>query len=352
MLKFPRVFFKQPLSLIIFCIILIFSYIFLILPITKALAGMHDASGKYANNNNQTRLSNVSLSQKSVHNLDNNVCSDRVPPVIADFDNGVVVLQWTAPGDDGYDGQAAGYDLRYQISQLGQIDTEQEWQAANQVEGEPLPSPAGQIDSMMVIGLAPGLSYYFCIKAYDEAGNYSGLSNSPLKTAYDPGYVINTETIGCGTVHLDPAGQFYQFEDTVVILAEPCEYWEFYGWSGDYNGNDNPVIVIVTADINITAAFITDFIRGDANGNGTLQLSDALYLVSYFAGLVPRPYPEGRGDANADGLINLGDILYLISYFRGNGPPPPPPSPPGGPGNEQEGEIVFNSNKFLLIRDQ
>jgi len=309
-LKSLRVFFKQLLSTISILIIFILCFIFLATLTARALPGTQKIPGKHANSDN------------SMNNLNSGTFSVPIQPVITDLDIGVVYLQWTAPGDDGNNGQATGYDLRYQISQLGQIDTEEEWIEANQVDGEPQPSPAGQVDEMIVTGLIADSSYYFCIKAYDEAGNYSGLSNSPLKTAYFPGYVINKEIIGCGAVYLDPASEYYQYGDTVDILAEPCENWEFMGWSGDFNGNDNPMTVIVTADISLTATFMTDFIPGDANGNGFLQTSDVIYLVYYFIGINPPPNPFLAGDANGDCQIISGDVTYLVNFFIDAGPAP------------------------------
>jgi hypothetical protein len=98
---------------------------------------------------------------------------------------GKVMLLWTAPGDDGYTGQAAGYDIRYQSAAKGLLDTENEWATAHTVAGEPLPSPAGQTDSMLIGGLDYGASYCFCIRTYDQAGNYSLLSNSPVAVSGD-----------------------------------------------------------------------------------------------------------------------------------------------------------------------
>jgi len=94
--------------------------------------------------------------------------------------SGSVVLHWTAPGDDGNVGRAAGYDLRVRPAIFGPIDTEQEWNSSMQLANEPTPSGAGQSDSMVVNGLLPGARYYFSIKAHDEVNNYSPLSNSPL----------------------------------------------------------------------------------------------------------------------------------------------------------------------------
>jgi hypothetical protein len=96
---------------------------------------------------------------------------------------GEVALLWTAPGDDGQSGRATGYDLRCVPDSSGPIDTNVEWNSAELCTGEPMPSISGQRDSITVRNLTPGAGYYFCIRAYDEAGNYSGRSNSPLAFA-------------------------------------------------------------------------------------------------------------------------------------------------------------------------
>jgi hypothetical protein len=89
-----------------------------------------------------------------------------------------VLLRWMAPGDDGDGGAAAVYDVRYSAAPIA---TESEFQSATEVSGEPAPQAAGTQQSMVVYGLSPG-TYYFAIKAMDEAGNPSGLSNSAMVT--------------------------------------------------------------------------------------------------------------------------------------------------------------------------
>lgn len=90
--------------------------------------------------------------------------------------SGEILLTWTAPGDDGSTGTATAYTVRYADTP---IETELGWFNATDVPGEPAPEPAGTQQSMIVRGLAPGQSYYFAIRAEDEAGNVSPLSNSP-----------------------------------------------------------------------------------------------------------------------------------------------------------------------------
>lgn len=85
-----------------------------------------------------------------------------------------VYLIWTAPGDDGDEGTAASYDVRYHDTAI----TEQNWDAATQFDGEPPPKPAKQLEMVRVSGLAPLTPYFFAVKTTDDEGNESGLSNS------------------------------------------------------------------------------------------------------------------------------------------------------------------------------
>ncbi len=82
-------------------------------------------------------------------------------------------LTWTAPGDDGYSGTAAEYDIRYSTSNI----TNANWDAATQVSGEPSPLTAGGNESFTVTNLDPSTTYYFGIKTADEVPNWSALSN-------------------------------------------------------------------------------------------------------------------------------------------------------------------------------
>ena len=92
-----------------------------------------------------------------------------------------IVLQWTAPGDDGNVGRATTYDLRYRTVNITGTDTLSWWNGATQVSGEPTPSTAGVTDSMRVRGLQPLTTYYFIIRAADEVPNWSGYSNMAVK---------------------------------------------------------------------------------------------------------------------------------------------------------------------------
>jgi hypothetical protein len=71
-------------------------------------------------------------------------------------------------------------------------------------------------------------------------------------------------------------------------------------------------------DVNIA----TVFIRGDANGDGTINVSDVVYLINYLFIGGPAPVPLAAGDVNCDGIVNVSDVVYLINYLFIGGPPP------------------------------
>jgi hypothetical protein len=65
-------------------------------------------------------------------------------------------------------------------------------------------------------------------------------------------------------------------------------------------------------------------LRGDANGDGVVDVRDVFYLANaLFAGGAP-PASTCLGDANDDGLVDVRDIFYLVNYLFAHGPAPSP----------------------------
>jgi len=61
------------------------------------------------------------------------------------------------------------------------------------------------------------------------------------------------------------------------------------------------------------------YICGDANASGAVDISDAVYLISYIFSGGPAPSPMLRGDANCDSTVDISDVVYLISYIFSGG---------------------------------
>ncbi len=61
---------------------------------------------------------------------------------------------------------------------------------------------------------------------------------------------------------------------------------------------------------------------GDCNGNGFVNISDAVYLINYIFAGGPAPFPLEVGDVNCDGHVFISDCVYLIFYIFSGGAAP------------------------------
>ncbi|MEZ5359279.1 MAG: C10 family peptidase [Candidatus Zixiibacteriota bacterium] len=66
----------------------------------------------------------------------------------------------------------------------------------------------------------------------------------------------------------------------------------------------------------------TGYVCGDANGDSTVNVGDAVYLINYIFKSGPSPIPEEAGDADGGGSVNVGDAVYLINHIFNGGPAP------------------------------
>jgi hypothetical protein len=72
------------------------------------------------------------------------------------------------------------------------------------------------------------------------------------------------------------------------------------------------------------------FIRGDANADGAVNITDPIAILGTLFLGAPRPACEDRDDTNDDGVLNITDGIYLLAHLFQGGPPPPEPYPGAG----------------------
>ncbi len=62
--------------------------------------------------------------------------------------------------------------------------------------------------------------------------------------------------------------------------------------------------------------------RGDANGDGTVNVADIVFLINYLfiGGAAPPSFSEA--DVNCDGTLNVADAVFVINYLFVGGPVP------------------------------
>ncbi len=126
---------------------------------------------------NWSALSNVASGATTV---------DQTPPsavtdlqASAGTSTGTISLSWTAPGDDGLLGTVTTYEIRYSNDSL----TDANWESATVFAFPPTPLPSGLPQSATLPNLTPGSTYYVAMKAWDDAGNSSPMSNCDTAVA-------------------------------------------------------------------------------------------------------------------------------------------------------------------------
>lgn len=64
-------------------------------------------------------------------------------------------------------------------------------------------------------------------------------------------------------------------------------------------------------------------VRGDADNNGLVSISDAVYMITYifYGGPLPVPNPL-TGDTDCSGSLSISDAVFLINYIYAGGPAP------------------------------
>ncbi len=61
---------------------------------------------------------------------------------------------------------------------------------------------------------------------------------------------------------------------------------------------------------------------GDANNTGSINISDAVFIINYIFAGGAAPALPCLGDANGTGSINISDAVYVINFIFGGGPAP------------------------------
>lgn len=85
--------------------------------------------------------------------------------------------------------------------------------------------------------------------------------------------------------------------------------------------------VISCDDLRFDLQWGLNFVRGDTDGNGEINISDPIYNLAYqFANGDP-PSCLDVADCDDSGEVNISDPVYNLTYQFAEGPEPPPPFP-------------------------
>ena len=207
-------------------------------------------------------------------------------------------LVWSATGDDGDTDTCEGYEIKKSTTELNADN----WDSADPVSCNLTPQNPGLQESFEVTDVEVGTLYYFGVKAYDESGNYSSISN-----------IVSGQL----TVDDTPPSVITDLE---IITTSVTSGRIRISWTAP--GDDAAQGTAASYDIRYSQSPITDANWDSANQfssppapavNGTTQTCDVTGLSNgtryYFA-------IKAIDDSNNTGLISncvSGKIVYIIN---------------------------------------
>ena len=143
------------------------------------------------------------------------------------------------------------------------------------------------------------------------------LATTPGVNIHNPGEVHDRTVVL--TAGMIPAGNDTTFESEFILI-------EAFIPTGlaDLQAHIDDTRQILIPELDTLGLFSKEFpICGDVNSDGSVDVTDVVYLINYlFTEGPPPPWPLTRGDANGDGSVNVTDVVYLINYLFSEGPPP------------------------------
>lgn len=131
---------------------------------------------------------------------------------------------------------------------------------------------------------------------------------------FGDGYII-TNTYQNGSVGMD--GTFIFANITFVPIANgDCSLTiDNYAECYDATYNTTPIaLVMINGEYNSTG-----YMLGDVNGNGAINVGDAMVLAKHLIGISGfENIQEGTADVNRDGVIDAADVTYLARALLGD----------------------------------
>jgi len=162
------------------------------------------------------------------NDLEVKLLPDTVPPAaIADLVATSTVayratLTWTAPGDDGTEGKAAAYRVRYRA---GPITDEATWDAASDPGVTVTPGAAETRETVQLVELPGAATVSFAVRAVDAAGNLASLSNPASAYVAGPGRTWEVNVAGTGDAPTVQAAIDRAVTGDIVVVG-PGRYYE------------------------------------------------------------------------------------------------------------------------------
>lgn len=150
---------------------------------------------------------------------------------VAAANDSVVTLTWTATGDDGDEGRASRYELRYSTEPA----LEPDWleTQTGPYWGMPVPRAAGEAETLRFPVSQQASTYYFVLRAGDEVPNWAAFSRVCACTLRAPG-----PPIACFEITNEPEETGLPFDFDASCSSDPNDgdHELTYRWDWENDG--------------------------------------------------------------------------------------------------------------------
>jgi len=196
-------------------------------------------------------------------------------------------------------------------------------------------------------------SYYFAEYLYNQGTDIPVMINGDMiahsvDADLDVTIYAATSAMEFVNIMIDMANTYTYLDPYYGGQSGGSDHYSFYQWGyhalfaseGDFftNGWHKNYDIVDSLDfdymrevvkmematlITVARSFGPDYLIGDANADETIDIGDAVFLLSYLFNNGPAPDPLGRGDLTCNGEVNIEDVVFLINYLFFDGPEPP-----------------------------
>ena len=123
-------------------------------------------------------------------------------------------------------------------------------------------------------------------------------------------------------IEIDDDSNFTSIDHSIVVDSNGVTVSGFIDQSR-YYWRVSGISVCANNPMSFVRSFVAcSFTPGDADGGGSVTISDAVYLIGYIFTGGPEPVPQMAGDTNCDSNLTVTDVVLLINYIFGGGSAP------------------------------
>ncbi|MGB5106940.1 MAG: DUF1565 domain-containing protein [Candidatus Zixiibacteriota bacterium] len=160
------------------------------------------------------------------------------------------------------------------------------------------------------------------IRANVIVGNKNGIEFTYMTLFEQRKLLVSCNNVWGNTVNYwnDNSTQLTGFQGNISEDPEFCDAvngdFEIFNTSPNAPANNSCGILIGAQGVGCAT------VCGDADHNGIITVSDAVFLINYIFAGGAIPFPSSAGDSDCNGIITISDAVYLINYIFADGPAP------------------------------